>query len=805
MKKISLVIGNGPETKLLDFQKASEDYATIGMNAAYRDWDRIGFRPDHYISMDMMVTVSHADEIVQLIREANISSFLLHADILKLYPELEGRKEVKFWHYVKKKPDYLSEKVWEEICSLRENSFFSLPHVTTGSAAIRYALFLGYEEVKYIGLEASYTGFLPKHRLEPDGSLYITETPAKNPNYYFDDYQREGDIFLSPNPDHQEICNCEYCKGGYFDSKKLHRLALEYTINSYEKQVSKYLAKLYIPDSQSHPSVSLYILNFNNINHSIEQAKKMERQGISTKIISASREKIDQTYEKIIYVDGDNFYGSMAEIAIEDSTTEITGLMACDVTIEQEDVINTNLQWAFLDPGIAIYAPNVDYTFWNFDKRRLQNYGRDCFFVLHTDSSLWFTRTKLLKSLLPFDIPRPFYGWGIEVVASQIALSHNLRAVRDYAVTVKHPHTTSYNKKEAEEQQMNLYERFGGCTKVDQEARKLLLRVMPSEQKKNSDEELAKSKSRMAIISCSLPFDNSKRRNRNSQVFLSRLHHQGLSEHVFFVNAIITDKEPKPVPIRKEECCTFIDVEMKEGSQYIWQREALINIALNNLPEQYDLVTWLDLDILFDSDQWYQNTIDKLKEFDVVQPWSLCQWYGLDGKIFKESNSVLSSDLPFNGRAGNHPGLAYAAKLQVLKDMGALFAVDITGANEIIMLGTWMGIKDTVIQTIYGNASDGLIARANKWGYKVSTGYVNNSIKHLYNDHISELNNKGYKKRPLRKDSFNKRIDMFREHRFNPDQDLKLSLSGLIEWDTDKKGLIEELKRFLVSRYEDEF
>lgn len=47
---------------------------------------------------------------------------------------------------------------------------------------------------KEIYKNKGYGEFLPETRQLNDGTLMITKTPIHNPNYFIDDYQREGDI-----------------------------------------------------------------------------------------------------------------------------------------------------------------------------------------------------------------------------------------------------------------------------------------------------------------------------------------------------------------------------------------------------------------------------------------------------------------------------------------------------------------------------------------------------------------------------------------------------------------------------------
>jgi len=54
-------------------------------------------------------------------------------------------------------------------------------------------------DVSILGMDNDYVEFLPECKKLEDGTLEITETPKDNPNYFFNDYQRKGDIYNVPN------------------------------------------------------------------------------------------------------------------------------------------------------------------------------------------------------------------------------------------------------------------------------------------------------------------------------------------------------------------------------------------------------------------------------------------------------------------------------------------------------------------------------------------------------------------------------------------------------------------------------
>lgn len=184
--KIAVVIGNGPSTKLLDFERVRGGHiATVGMNAAYRFWKTIDFRPTHYICMDTVVIKSHAAEIAKLVKEGRIRKFFLRDEIKADYPELANYDSIIWFDQVRS-----------------AGGIFETDYVTTGSWAIRWMLHEGMDVVATVGIDVNYVELIPEARQvspKTDLRLEIVETPKFNPNYFFDGYQKSGDLYNVPN------------------------------------------------------------------------------------------------------------------------------------------------------------------------------------------------------------------------------------------------------------------------------------------------------------------------------------------------------------------------------------------------------------------------------------------------------------------------------------------------------------------------------------------------------------------------------------------------------------------------------
>ncbi len=84
LPKPLIVLGNGPSLREFEFDKLKK-FDVIGMNAAYRYWDKISWYPRYYACLDTVVGLSHQGEIERLVRESSkngIELFLLRANLI---------------------------------------------------------------------------------------------------------------------------------------------------------------------------------------------------------------------------------------------------------------------------------------------------------------------------------------------------------------------------------------------------------------------------------------------------------------------------------------------------------------------------------------------------------------------------------------------------------------------------------------------------------------------------------------------------------------------------------------------------
>jgi glycosyltransferase involved in cell wall biosynthesis len=178
-----VVLGNGPSLRDFDFTSLDKwGYHTIGMNAAYRFWYRANWFPTYHACFDYIVTQSHAENFRRLIE--NEKSPIKQHFLLKPISNHPKLKVLKLHG----RTGSLSDK------------FETFGYGgCTGVNCCQVGICLGYKRLVLLGIDANYKQIVDGAQETEDGRLQMVSTPAKNPNYFFDDYQQTGDRYNTPN------------------------------------------------------------------------------------------------------------------------------------------------------------------------------------------------------------------------------------------------------------------------------------------------------------------------------------------------------------------------------------------------------------------------------------------------------------------------------------------------------------------------------------------------------------------------------------------------------------------------------
>eukprot|EP00967_Tisochrysis_lutea_P105555 scaffold161020_cov31-Tisochrysis_lutea.AAC.4 len=186
-----------------------------------------------------------------------------------------------------------------------------------------------------------------------------------------------------------------------------------------------------------------------------------------------------------------------------------------------------------------------------------------------------------------------------------------------------------------------------------------------------------------------------------------------------------------PAQLDANDCDILLHRNTSEGNT-LWQKERLLNIAVENLPHSVEKVStecwgctctlpvsptqvmWLDTDLIFLNDDWVPETAELLDRYSVVQPFGWMTYLpasaGADGAAYIPKLSTLPlgmgvgavyhsaglgvsafGDMAFRSNfLLGHPGFAWAARREVITAAG-FYDRSIVGGGDRIMLNAFTG------------------------------------------------------------------------------------------------------------------
>lgn len=199
-----------------------------------------------------------------------------------------------------------------------------------------------------------------------------------------------------------------------------------------------------------------------------------------------------------------------------------------------------------------------------------------------------------------------------------------------------------------------------------------------------------------------------------------------------------------------------------------WQKESLLNALVETLPHKNDQpVAWLDADILFMNDDWYEHTenLYENKGYDVVQlfgeAYYMDAWGSLDNLVWGAAHAMGCSKPDFDNYAKSQPGLAWSCRSIAFLQKHKLFEYMITGSGDTVAFRAFTGCAK--LRLIYC-ASPQLRVAIQDYCTQVQKdlagkkpGWVPGSVVHLYH---GPLANRRYIDRWCALEDFNPHADI---------------------------------------------
>jgi hypothetical protein len=238
----------------------------------------------------------------------------------------------------------------------------------------------------------------------------------------------------------------------------------------------------------------------------------------------------------------------------------------------------------------------------------------------------------------------------------------------------------------------------------------------------------------------------------------------------------------------------------------LWQKERLLNIAIQNLPERCKKIAWLDCDVLFENPDWAKETSERLNYYNVVQPYkeairlpeNTTFYYGIGIKYYGfvyvskiNPTEILSGNFETHG----HTGFAWASHKSIFLKHG-FYDVCIAGTADHIMAHAFLGDWDTAcVKKIIGD-NPAFHNHYLNWSKKIypsiqsKLSYTDGTLLHLWH---GDINNRKY--------SDGERV--LEKFMFNPSTDLQLNRHNCWKWNHKNKDFKDWAKEYFVLRKED--
>lgn len=249
------------------------------------------------------------------------------------------------------------------------------------------------------------------------------------------------------------------------------------------------------------------------------------------------------------------------------------------------------------------------------------------------------------------------------------------------------------------------------------------------------------------------------------------------------------------------------------GGDVLWQKERLLNIALDRLPEECTKVAFLDCDILFGDTDWPARTSQLLDRVAIAQlysdvhylsagamPWARDVGFADPRRI--SIVSAVASGLAAEAclDAGNGPsvgnystGLAWAARRELLRQHRFYDAFIIGGADRA-MIAAIYGCFEHLVRRQRLNERElaHFVAWAEPFRNTVdgAVGFIEGEVFHLWHG-------------ALKQRRWYRRYEAMPRFLFDPFNDIALSENSLWRWSSHKPDLHGYLQDFFAERRED--
>jgi hypothetical protein len=227
-----------------------------------------------------------------------------------------------------------------------------------------------------------------------------------------------------------------------------------------------------------------------------------------------------------------------------------------------------------------------------------------------------------------------------------------------------------------------------------------------------------------------------------------------------------------------------------DAGNILWQKERLINLAIEQLPAEIDIVAWVDHDIVFEDSQWLVKSNQIIESgVDCVQPFTGILYQDLQGKVIRKSTGAASVALA-GGSPDTGPGAVWVASRDWLAKIGGLYDRNIVGGGDAVLFEAISGQRTRYRERQSPRSRDHLDRWIESVG-PVRYACLPGTIRHLWH---GDFANRQYVSRDA----------IMRQYDYDPERHITIDSRGLLAWtDAAPQAMRDSVAAYFAGRKED--
>lgn len=208
--------------------------------------------------------------------------------------------------------------------------------------------------------------------------------------------------------------------------------------------------------------IQTFIFNWRNqYEKTKEKIKQLNDIGVTPIIINSDDEHRDEGW---INIGEESYFTDQFIAALKnfDTDADILFHIQGDASYNNWKQLYEDAEKYFLETNWGIYAPNVDYTWYDSSRTDVPNLDMEIDnlkLVADTDCTCWFIHKDIINEYYTRKLDFSPYkmGWCWDIVFPAMSYIMKRPVLRDYSHTIDHPEGTNYNKEQAEKEMAEMF------------------------------------------------------------------------------------------------------------------------------------------------------------------------------------------------------------------------------------------------------------------------------------------------------------------------------------------------------------